>query len=187
MKLNRLFRKLHFWGAMLIFVPIMIVIISGILLQIKKEVEWIQPTTLKGSGFLSSTTLDMLLKSVNQTQLLPTSESTDIPHSQAQIGWKQIDRFDIRPNKNIAKIRLNDGWEYQVDLATHRVVKISFRNSDWIEALHDGSWFHSSAKLYVFLPVALILLALWLTGGYLLFITLRNKRRTKIKKNEITV
>jgi uncharacterized iron-regulated membrane protein len=189
MKLNRLFRKLHFWGALLIFIPIMVVIMSGILLQVKKEVEWIQPSTIKGSGFHSSTTLIAILDSVNQARTSPAlvadtdAEMTMIPDTQVGIDWTHIDRFDIRPSKNIAKVRLNSGWEYQVDLATHQVVKISYRNSDWIEALHDGSWFHDSAKLYVFLPVALILLALWFTGGYLVYITLRNKRRTKLKNN----
>jgi uncharacterized iron-regulated membrane protein len=178
MKLNRLFRKLHFWGAMLIFIPVMVVIISGILLQVKKEIEWIQPATIKGSGFYQNTTLERLLHSINQFEHGQPGLRAD---AKAPIVWAQINRIDIRPSKNIAKIRLNDDMEYQVDLATHQVLKKSYRNTDWIEALHDGSWFHSLAKLYVFLPVALVLLVLWFTGGYLLFITLRNKRRAKIK------
>ena len=38
-------RKIHRWGAFLVSLPFLIVIISGLLLQVKKEVEWIQPST----------------------------------------------------------------------------------------------------------------------------------------------
>ena len=38
-------RKIHRWGAFLVSIPFLVVIVTGIILQLKKEVEWIQPKT----------------------------------------------------------------------------------------------------------------------------------------------
>ena len=49
---------------------------------------------------------------------------------------------------------------------------MAYRRSDLIESLHDGSWFHDRAKLWVFLPTAAVVLMLWGTGIYLFFLPL---------------
>jgi hypothetical protein len=46
-------------------------------------------------------------------------------------------------------------------------------------SIHDGSWFHESAKLWLFLPVGCTLLLLWLTGIYLFFLPIFVRRRQK--------
>ncbi len=52
--------------------------------------------------------------------------------------------------------------------------------SDWIESLHDGSWFGGEfAKLGVFLPAAAVLLGLWVTGVYLFFMPVLKKRANR--------
>ena len=45
---NKWSRKTHYWGSIIIILPILIVIVSGILVQLKKVDECIQPTTKKG-------------------------------------------------------------------------------------------------------------------------------------------
>lgn len=47
--LNKWTRKLHRWGALLTAVPLLLVIVTGLLLQVKKEAAWIQPPTMRGS------------------------------------------------------------------------------------------------------------------------------------------
>jgi len=169
MKLNRLLRKLHFWGALIILLPVVVVIGSGLLLQVKKEVEWVQPASVKGSGFDDSLSTQGYLIAVKQIPELGI-------HS-----WQDVERIDIRPSKKIAKVRSHNGYEAQLDLANGQVLKVAKRRSDLIESIHDGSWFHDYAKLWVFLPVAIILFLLWLTGFYMLYITLRNKYRSHHK------
>ena len=39
------FRKTHRWGAVLVAVPFLLVLVSGLLLQVKKQVPWVQPAT----------------------------------------------------------------------------------------------------------------------------------------------
>lgn len=50
---------------------------------------------------------------------------------------------------------------------TGGLLSSAVRRSDLIEALHDGSWFGSVAKLGVFLPSAVLVLVLWATGVWL--------------------
>jgi hypothetical protein len=58
-------------------------------------------------------------------------------------------------------------------------VQVEYRRSDFIETLHDGSWFGDSVKLYVFLPVAIVVLGLWFTGMYLFALPYMVKWRRK--------
>jgi uncharacterized iron-regulated membrane protein len=148
-------RKSHRWGAVLIALPFLVVLITGILLQIKKEWSWVQPPTQRGEGKSLSVSFDQLLEIAKQT-----------PEAEVQ-SWKDIDRIDVQPNRGIAKILTKNRWEIQVDLQTAKVLQLAYRRSDLIESMHDGSWFHDSAKLYIFLPTAVVVLALWLTGLYL--------------------
>ena len=145
----------------------MIVIITGLLLQLKKEVEWIQPNT-------EEVAIDTL--SIRFSDILSISQGV----LEAQIrDWSDIDRLDVRPDKGIVKVRAKNRWEIQIDLERGSILKTAYRRSDIIEQLHDGSWFHDAAKLWVFLPSGVIVLILWLSGMYLLFVPILVKRSRK--------
>jgi uncharacterized iron-regulated membrane protein len=166
------FRKLHRWGSLLIALPFLIVLITGLLLQVKKEFNWIQPATQTGSRPGASITLE---------DVLVTSKT--IPELEVS-SWDQIDRLDVRPGDGIIKIRGKNGWEAQIDAHTAEVLLVAPRRSDVIEALHDGSWFHDSAKLWIFLPAAVIVTMLWVTGIYLFFLPYFAQRRNRKKLTE---
>lgn len=167
-------RKLHRWGAILIALPFLIVLISGLFLQVKKEFGWIQPPSQTGSASGASISFDRVLKIAKK-----------IPELETQ-GWKDIDRLDVRPDDGIIKIRGTNGWEAQVDSHTGNILQVAQRRSDIIEAIHDGSWFHDKAKLWLFLPSAVVVTILWLTGIYLFFYPYWAKRRNrqKLKKRK---
>lgn len=149
------FRKSHRWGAIIIAAPFLLVLITGILLQLKKELPWVQPVTQKGHGREPRVSFDAILAAV---QAVPEAEVT---------AWADIDRIDVRPKDGIVKVQCKNRYEVQIDFQSAEVLQVAYRRSDVIESLHDGSWFHDSVKLYVFLPVALIVLSLWGTGMYL--------------------
>ena len=157
-------RKIHRWGALLVSIPFLIVIITGLLLQLKKEVEWIQPNT-------EEVAIDTL--SIRFSDILSISQGV----LEAQIkDWSDIDRLDVRPDKGIVKVRAKNRWEIQIDLERGTILKTAYRRSDIIEQLHDGSWFHDAAKLLVFLPSGVIVLILWVSGMYLFFVPILVKR-----------
>lgn len=175
-KLRKVSRHLHLWISLSIFLPVIIVIGSGLLLQVKKEIDWIQPPTQKVSQTLLEEATDSSSTIISSQQILQAVQTV----SNAQLTrWEDIDRLDIRPNKGIIKVRGNNHWEVQLNAYTGAVLQTAYRRTDTIESIHDGSWFFEGAKLYLFLPVALLLFVIWLTGIVMLFTTLKSKYRKK--------
>lgn len=171
------FRKAHRWGAVVVALPFLAVILTGILLQLKKEIAWIQPTTVKGSSKVPAVSFERIL-----------AAAQSVPEAGVS-SWDDIERLDVRPRDGIVKVQCKNRWEVQVDMKSGEVVQATYRRSDLIESIHDGSWFHESAKLYVFLPTALIVFGLWLTGMYLFVLPLavkwrRRRNDTKAKAGE---
>jgi len=167
----------HYWGSAIIVIPLIIVLMSGLLLQVKKEFTWIQPKTMKTK--YRDLTLDF-------KQILAVSKTVEEAKIQS---WKDVKLLDVRPGKGITKVRAKNNWEIQIDNQSAEVLAVNFRRSDIIEAIHDGSWFHEYAKLGLFLPSALILLLMMITGIYLFFKILPNKKkqrqRQRAQKEEI--
>ena len=175
-KLRKVSRHLHLWISLSIFLPVIIVIGSGLLLQVKKEIDWIQPPTQKVSQTPLEEATDSFSTIISSQQILEAVQTV----SNAQLTrWEDIDRLDIRPNKGIIKVRGNNHWEVQLNAYTGAVLQTAYRRTDTIESIHDGSWFFEGAKLYLFLPAALLLFVIWLTGIVMLFTTLKSKYRKK--------
>ena len=59
--LTTLNRKIHHWGSIIIAVPLAIVLVTGALLLLKKDVDWIQPPTVKGEQKGVSIDFDRIL------------------------------------------------------------------------------------------------------------------------------
>jgi len=167
---NKWSRKTHYWGSFVIMLPVLLIIVSGILLQLKKEIHWLQPPTKKGQVQNNPTiTLDDILSTVKKI------DEVNIK------SWSDIDRLDLRVEKGIVKVRGKNRWEVQIDTQTKKVLQVAYRRSDLIEQLHDGSWFNEKIKLYIFLPSGIILFILWVNGIYMFilpyFIKWKKKKR----------
>lgn len=166
--LNWWTRKLHRWGALLTALPLLIVIVSGLLLQVKKQIPWVQPPTIKGAvKNAPSQSWDELLR-----------VATSVEEAEVE-SWEDIDRIDVRPGKGIAKIQCANRWELQVDLDSGKLLSSTYRRSDFIESLHDGSFFSDGAKLWVFLPNGIVLFGLWVSGVWLWYIPFAARRKKK--------
>ena len=170
MNWNRLNRKTHYWGSFICALPILVVCVSGILLLLKKDVQWIQPPSARGEAKIPTISFDEIL---DIAQKSPEAEIK---------SWEDISRLDVRPSKGIIKIRSKNSWELQIDHQSGKVLKLAYRRSDLIESLHDGTFFHDKAKLWIFLPAGAILLFLWFTGMYLFLTPFLAKRKSKKKK-----
>jgi uncharacterized iron-regulated membrane protein len=164
---KRLNRKIHYWGAIICALPILIVLISGILLLLKKDFEWIQPSTVATESRESNLNFNDILS------IVKTVEQVNIT------SWQDIDRLDVRQRKGVIKVRTTNQWEIQLDYATGEILKVANRRSDFIESLHDGTFFHDTAKLGIFLPAALILTLLWITGIYLFLLPYLARKKVR--------
>jgi uncharacterized iron-regulated membrane protein len=168
-------RRLHRWGALAVAVPFLVVICTGLLLQLKKQLPWVQPPEHRGTSTAPALTLPEVL-----------ARAQAVPEAGIR-GWDDIDRLDVRPAKGLIKVVTKARWEVQLDARTGAVLQTAYRRSDLIEQLHDGSWFHASAKLLIFLPVALLVLGLWVTGMYLYLLPYRARRAARTARARAVV
>ena len=169
MKLSKINRVGHNWISVGIAIPLGIVIVTGILLLLKKDIDWIQPHTARGSSTELALSFDDIL-----------TIARTIPEAQIKT-WKDVNRLDVRPGKGMLKVRAKNSWEIQIDSQSSKVLQVAYRRSDLIEAIHDGSWFHDKVKLWIWLPTAFILIGLWGTGLYLWLLPHLVRRRRKVK------
>lgn len=166
--LNRTTRKVHYWIGIGIVLPALVVVGSGLLLQVKKQSHWIQPDEQSGTGTAPEVSLVELLEMLRA-----------MPELGVQ-SWDDVDRLDVRPGKGMTKVRLHSGYEVQVDMGTGEVLQVAYRRTDLIEALHDGSWFGGDwTKLGLFLPAAVGLFVLAVSGLWLFILPIRARRRQR--------
>jgi len=155
MRFTQFNRVVHRWATVLVTIPLLIVIVTGLLLMLKKEFVWIQPPSQRGIS--AEPTLPF-------EQILETART--VPEAGIQ-SWEDIDRLDVRPDKGMLKVRAQNRWEIQLDAETGEILQVAYRRSDLIESIHDGSFFHDGVKMWIFLPAAIVLFIMLLTGLYL--------------------
>lgn len=167
-------RRWHYWVSAFIALPLSLVIATGLLLLIKKQWSWVQPPTRRGQEGAPRLSFEQVL-----------AAARSVKEAGVQ-SWSDIDRLDVRPDKGVIKVRAKSRWEVQVDARSGAVLHIAYRRSDFIEELHDGSFF--GLKLWLFLPAALGLLFLWGSGLYLFAqpILVRRRRARSALKDERT-
>jgi hypothetical protein len=166
MHLNLLNRKIHYWATALIALPVVVIIGSGLLLQMKKHWTWVQPAEMRGTGTEPILDLPGILAALQTT---PGMRVT---------GWDDVNRIDLRPARGVAKVWLRNGWEVQIDLGTGKVLQSAYRRSDVIESIHDGSFIAGEwTKLGVTLPAGIILLVMWMTGIWMFVAPIVARRR----------
>jgi CubicO group peptidase (beta-lactamase class C family) len=155
MRLSILSRRLHRWGAVAVFLPLACVVATGLLLQVKKQVPWVQPAEHRTDATTPAVDWDLMLNAAKA-----------VPGAGVE-SWADIDRVDVRPGKGLLKVVTTSRWEVQIKIDDGSILQTAYRRSDLIESIHDGSFFGDPVKLWVFLPAGIVLFCLWLTGAWL--------------------
>ena len=167
-------RKVHRWLAVLAAIPLGVVIVSGLLLQVKKQVAWVQPSTAKGHTQALTVSWEAILAA---SQAVPAAQVAD---------WEDIIRMDVQPSRGLIKVLCKNGWELQLDTHNGQILSSAYRRSDLIESIHDGSYFSQPAKLWLFLPNGIALLVLWFTGLYLWYLPWKTRRARRARRRKLT-
>ena len=154
----RQFRSIHKWIGISVALFMLVASITGVMLGWKKNVELLQPATLKGG------TLDVTkwvnFEKISQSALSAIDSVTNEKNS--------IDRLDVRFDKGIIKVLFTKGyWEAQVDAATGKTLSVAQLHADWIEHIHDGSIINDFFKLIYTNYIGFGLLFLSITGFWL--------------------
>lgn len=175
MKTFKFFWTTHKWVGIFMALIVANISITGFLLLFKKDVHWLQPTTIRGAegGVESFITNQQLF------EVLFTSGHADFR------TMDDIDRVDFRPGRRVFKVRSNHNWsEMQICAVTGEILSTDIRRSDFIEQLHDGQliagWFHG----WIMPAVAVFLLFLVFSGLWLWIepMVKRKKRREDGKR-----
>ena len=64
MHFNVFNRRVHYWAAFATAVPLLVIIVTGLLLQMKKYWTWVQPAEQRGSGTAPVVSLEDVLSAV---------------------------------------------------------------------------------------------------------------------------
>lgn len=128
----KLFRKIHRWTGISLFVFFTIVALTALILGWKKNAgELIMPSTQKGST--TELAYWLPLDSLHKIACVALHDSVSAGLS------LDLDRIDVRMDKGIAKfLFIERYWEVQLDGATGQVLSIGRRYSDFFENIHDG-------------------------------------------------
>jgi uncharacterized iron-regulated membrane protein len=170
MAFNVLNRKVHYWIGFGAALPVLVMILSGLLLQAKKQSTWVQPAEIRGTGTSPVIDLEQVLAAVKT-----------VPDMNVR-SWDDVNRLDVRVGKGVTKVWLMNGYEVQVDMGTGAVLQTAYRRSDLIESIHDGSFFAGDwTKLGLFLPAGIVVLLLWLSGMWMWWVPFAAKRAKAVR------
>ena len=159
MRVFRTIWLLHRWLGIAAGLILMMVSITGFLLLVKKDYDWIQPPTMKCAE-----------GSIDELQPLPKVYDAVFALGLPQFRSEEdIARIDFRPRKRLHKVvSKHDDLEVQVCAITLKTSEPRERRSDWLESLHDGSWFGDFAHDRV-MPVVAFLLLFLAGSGYVMW------------------
>ena len=162
-------RQLHKWLSIIIGVPIVFIIATGIFLQLRKPVDWIQPPLVKGAAKYDP--------SIQLEQVLSSVES--VPSMDVE-GWKDIKVLDVRPKQGTIKVRNFKELETQVDAETGDVLQTRQRLNDIVSDWHEGN--NRFTRLFIYLPIKIGFLLVFVTGVVLNFkMSVKSLKRSKNK------
>lgn len=165
-------RKLHrvfsLWSAL----PLLIIILTGVLLILRGQFDWIQPPAQNGI----------------QAQVSPQISPGEIllklqSHPELRVrNWTEVSSVIFKPSKGIYQVRLKNNYEVQYDAQNGRLLHTQYRTTSLLISLHQGSFFGNWVMLWVFFPSGVLLLGLWLSGFLLYVLPLRKKRKKRNQK-----
>lgn len=167
--MSKFWRKYHRLISIVIAIPFLITITTGILLLFRGQVAWISPQFPEGSGELNIS-FDQILEAARTVPDLKVA------------SWKDVSRITVRPDKGSITLRSkNSDLEIQIDGGSGDVIGEGVSRTPFIQSLHEGTIYGGNiGRFSVALPVALGVLLLLISGVVLFFQPYLIKRKRKL-------
>ncbi len=143
-------RALHRKLSLYTFIPLGIILVTGIILQLRNQFEWIQPTLVETKA--------------DQSPLI----APDVLIQKLNLNEKEIEQIIYKPSKNNASLRLKSGEEIQLNAQTGEVLKRAMRRTNLLIDIHQGSILGPIGQYGIYLLTALGMIILYITGINLL-------------------
>lgn len=157
----------HRWIAIVIIIPLFITTVTGVFLLLRQQINWIQPETIKQTKVETWATMDQVLRVITR------DDSTHIK------TWEDVNSIIYKPSKGTIQLRTKRSTLIQLNGTTAKILSIQARRTGWLIQLHEGSYWGKGVRQYIFLPSAIGLLLLLISGVLLIF----NHYSRKFKKN----
>lgn len=138
-------RNLHAYVGLAATVPLLLIALSGLVLQLRNQFEAIQPATVRSS-------LE------EGRALLPMEKVLSM------FSPGEVEQVIFRPGKANYSLRLKNGHELQLHPQTGEILKDLPRRSGWLIELHQGSWLGPVGQYGIHFGAGLALLFLLLSG-----------------------
>ncbi|MCG9896201.1 MAG: PepSY domain-containing protein [Fimbriimonadaceae bacterium] len=175
----RLSRTLHKWSGVVLSLFLILLGVTGLLLAIKSRVGWLRVETQDGAEIAG------LVQVIPIEQVAEAAFSAGLASIQKR---EDIYQIDYRRKQNTFKVLSADRYdEVQVCGATGKVLSVARRNDQWIEDIHDLSFFNENLRTTLLPVVGFGLTALGVTGIVIFFTPVvrraRFERDRKAKKS----
>jgi uncharacterized iron-regulated membrane protein len=171
-------RKLHKWIGLINSLFLLVIAGTGFLLALKSRVTWVRPEEKSGVPRSESPTR------VSVDQAMEAAFGVGDEHLKTPFD---VDRVDYRPKRNVFKVVAKNGYtEVQIDGNSGKVLQVAQRTDQFIEDLHDLSFFNDAMKDFVLPAVGLGLAALSLSGIYIYANPVLRRRRFEAEKKRST-
>lgn len=158
-------RFTHKWMSVFLGLVILVIVLSGLFLTFKKDLEYLQPASRKGDkGEFSQFLPVQRVAEIVLELRLPEAQSLD-----------DINRLELRPGKRMWKVRLeaSSGFssprELQIDAVSGKLLNDGLRGDQLWMDVHSFLVFGDVAKYAAMILSGLTLFWLILTGYYLFF------------------
>ncbi len=164
----RLLRKCHRWVSILIALPFLVTVVTGILLASRGFNTWVQPSYPPMASSLKINFDDILASAMT------------VPEAGIS-SWKDVSQIDIRPSTGNIRVRSKNLMEVQIDGGTGKVVGSSIRRVSWLVSLHEGAEFGPWVRYGIFFPSAISVFFLLISGVAIFFQPMVVRRKTQKK------
>ncbi len=175
MRAFRLLWLLHRWVGAALGLVLLLSAVTGILLLKKKDYAYLQPPVVRGEEGPPEALRPL-------AEVYAAVFALGLPEFRSEAD---IDRIDFRPRHRVHKVLSVHGHqEVQVCAVTLRVFGPNPRRSDWIESLHDGSWFGTAFHDRAMPVVAIGLFFLGVSGYVMCLWPKFARRRNRLPRRE---
>lgn len=170
-QLQRASRQWHRQVSLIIALPILVTLTTGVLLMLRGQFHFIQPASQMGQMPLTAPVVSAN-QILEQLQTLPEAEVN---------GWQDVSSLIFSPAKGTYQARLKNNYLVQFDAQNGQILDINYRLTNVLIALHQGTFFHKKAMLWIFFPASVGLWFLWLSGMYLAIYPQIKRRKKHVK------
>ena len=159
-------RRWHRRISIFIALPFFITLTTGILLITRSINPWLTPVE-------SATHAELML---SFPQILEAVKN--VPEANIH-AWADIASIQAQPKTGVIRVRTKDRWEIALDGASGAIVGSGPHKVGMLMAWHEGAYFGDIVRYGIFLPSALAVLFLLISGVVIYAQTWRAKRRAR--------